>query len=112
MLERHTLRIDDYAAHTGDKARWQGHYYSDKAPGASLLALAPVAAARVVARAVHVDPAGYSGLAWTSYVATVATSGLFTLVAALLVRRLLVQWASRETPRCLPRPRTPSPALR
>ena len=92
ILERHTLRIDDYSAHTGDKALWQGHYYSDKAPGASLLALAPVEAARIIARAVGVDPAGYPGIAWTSYVATLATSGLFTLVAALLVMRLSLQW--------------------
>jgi hypothetical protein len=92
MLERHTLRIDDYSAHTGDKALWQGHYYSDKAPGASLLALAPVAAARGISRAVHVDPEGYPGLAWTSYVAAVATSGVFTIVAALLVMRLSLEW--------------------
>jgi hypothetical protein len=92
ILERHTLQIDAYSAHTGDKALWQGHYYSDKAPGASLLALAPVAAARGISRAVHVDPEGYPGLAWTSYVATVVTSGLFTIVAALLVMRLSLEW--------------------
>jgi hypothetical protein len=94
ILERHTLQIDAYSAHTGDKALWEGHYYSDKAPGASLLALAPVAAARGIARAVNVDPEGFPGLAWTSYVAAVATSGVFTLVAALLVMRLSLQWGS------------------
>jgi hypothetical protein len=92
ILERHTLQIDAYSAHTGDKALWQGHYYSDKAPGSALLALAPVAAARGISRAVHVDPEGYPGLAWTSYVAAVVTSGLFTIVAALLVMRLSLQW--------------------
>jgi hypothetical protein len=92
ILEEHTLRIDDYSAHTGDKALWQGHYYSDKAPGASLLAVVPVAAARAIAHGIHVDTADYPGIAWTSYVATVATSGLFTLVAALLVMRLSLQW--------------------
>jgi hypothetical protein len=92
ILERHTLRIDDYTAHTGDKALWQGHYYSDKAPGVSLLALAPVAAARAISDVAGVDPEGYPGIAWTSYVATVATSGLFTLIAALLVMRLSLQW--------------------
>ena len=53
---------------------WRGHYYSDKAPGASLLALAPVEAARVVSRAAGVDPASFPGIAWTSYVAAVVTS--------------------------------------
>src|SRR5262245_60609694 len=54
ILERHTLQIDDYQAHTGDRALWKGHYYTDKAPGASLVALAPVAAARGASRAVGI----------------------------------------------------------
>ena len=92
ILERHTLQIDAYQAHTGDKALWQGHYYSDKAPGTSLLALGPVEVARGISRLAHVDPEGYAGIAWTSYVAAVVTSGLFTVVAALLVMRLTLQW--------------------
>jgi hypothetical protein len=92
ILERHTLQIDAYHESTGDKALRLGHYYSDKAPGASLLALAPVALARGVSRLAHVDPEGDVGIAWTSYVATVVTSGLFTLVAALLVMRLALFW--------------------
>src|SRR5471032_1182639 len=73
ILERHTLRIDDYQLHTGDRALWRGHYYSDKAPGASLTALGPVQAARLVSRAAGVDPASFPGIAWTSYVASVVT---------------------------------------
>jgi hypothetical protein len=92
ILERHTLQIDAYQAHTGDKALWLGHYYSDKAPGASLLALGPVAVARGISRLAHVDPEGDAGIAWTSYVATVVTSGLLTVVAALLVMRLTLRW--------------------
>jgi hypothetical protein len=92
ILERHTLQIDAYQLSTGDKARWQGHYYTDKAPGISLLSLAPVAVARGIDRFVHVDPEDYPGIAWTSYIATVVSSGLFTLVAALLVMRLSLQW--------------------
>jgi hypothetical protein len=92
ILERHTLQIDAYQLHTGDRAIWNGHYYSDKAPGAALLAVAPVAAARAIARMVHVDPEDFPGIAWTSYVATVATSGVFTIIAALLVMRLSRQW--------------------
>jgi hypothetical protein len=34
-----TLRIDRYAAQTRDRARYGGHWYSDKAPGISFLAL-------------------------------------------------------------------------
>lgn len=92
ILERHTLQIDAYRLYTGDIAVWQGHYYSDKAPGASLLALVPVAVARVVSRAVGVDPESLPGIAWTSYVATVLTSGLFTVLAALCVLWISRHW--------------------
>ena len=92
ILERQTLQIDAYQAGTGDRAFWRGHYYSDKAPGASLLALAPVAVARDIAWIAGVDPASSPGIAWTSYMATVATSGLFTVVAAMLVLQLTLRW--------------------
>lgn len=92
ILERHTLQIDAYALHTGDRALWEGHYYSDKAPGASLLAVLPVAAARGISRVAGVDPEGFPGIAWTSYVATIATNGLFTMFAALAIMWLAFRW--------------------
>jgi len=94
ILERHTLQIDAYQLHTGDRALWRDHYYTDKAPGASLTALIPVQAARFVSRAVGVDPAGFPGIAWTSYVASVVTSGLFTVIAALCVFWLSLRWGA------------------
>ena len=39
MTERDTLQIDAYREATGDRAVWNGHFYSDKAPGR----VAPVA---------------------------------------------------------------------
>ncbi len=39
IADQGTFRIDDYHLNTGDKAYYNGHYYSDKAPGASFLAL-------------------------------------------------------------------------
>jgi hypothetical protein len=92
VLEHHTLQIDAYRLHTGDLAIWQGHYYTDKAPGSSLLALLPVALARGIDRLVGVDPEGFPGLAWTSYVAAVTTSGLFSVVAALAIFWLARGW--------------------
>src|SRR3954471_1965336 len=96
ILERHTLQIDAYQLHTGDRALWQGHYYTDKAPGASLTALLPVEAARLIADAAGVDPASFPGIAWTSYVAAVVTSGLFTVIAALCVFHLAVRWGASD----------------
>lgn len=94
ILERHTLQIDAYQLHTGDRALWRDHYYSDKAPGASLTALVPVQAARLILRAAGVDPASFPGIAWTSYVAAVVTSGLFTVIAALCVFWLSLRWGA------------------
>ncbi len=37
IVENNTLSIDDYYRFTGDRAYYQGHYYSDKAPGMSFL---------------------------------------------------------------------------
>jgi hypothetical protein len=92
ILERHTLEIDAYHLHTGDRAIWKGHYYSDKPPGTSLMVLAPVGLARSIARAVGVDPESFPGIAWTSYVAAVVSSGVFTVIAALSVLMIGVRW--------------------
>jgi hypothetical protein len=37
IVDRGTLQIDDYYENTGDYAFFEGHYYSDKAPGTSFL---------------------------------------------------------------------------
>ena len=44
IVEEHTIVVDDYVHNTGDIAMRDGHYYCDKAPGVSILAL-PVYAA-------------------------------------------------------------------
>lgn len=41
IVERGTLRIDDYYENTGDYAVYGGHIYTDKAPGASFLGVPP-----------------------------------------------------------------------
>ena len=50
IIDKGTLAIDDYGGNTEDKAEWNGHYYSDKAPGTALLAVPFVAVAKQVAR--------------------------------------------------------------
>lgn len=39
VVDQGTLRIDDYRQNTGDYALFEGHYYSDKAPGTSFLGI-------------------------------------------------------------------------
>jgi len=92
VLEYGSLSIDPYSDQTGDRALWQGHYYSDKAPGASLLAIVPVGVARLASRIVGMDPVSEPGFVWTSYLATVVTSGVFTLAAAVSIVWLSLSW--------------------
>jgi len=39
IAQRHAFNIDPYHKNTGDKAVFQGHYYSDKAPGLSFFSV-------------------------------------------------------------------------
>lgn len=39
IVELHRLDIDEYHLNTGDKSYYDGHYYTDKAPGTTFLAL-------------------------------------------------------------------------
>jgi hypothetical protein len=47
LVDHHTLNIDRYATRLGDKSYANGHYYTDKAPGLSFLAVPVYAALRV-----------------------------------------------------------------
>jgi hypothetical protein len=46
LVDNHTFAIDSYVANTGDYAAYDGHYYSDKAPGMALLGVPIYAALR------------------------------------------------------------------
>ena len=48
IVDDHTLRIDRYAAGLGDRSAYQGHFYTDKAPGLSLLAVPAYALLRLL----------------------------------------------------------------
>lgn len=76
IVEQHTVRIDSYHEVTGDKAERDGHYYCDKAPGLSLLAVPVVVAARPVLKVFGVDAKSQAGLTWLAYIATFAVSSL------------------------------------
>src|ERR1700730_17820839 len=44
IIDHGTVSIDAYQQRLGDKSKFQGHWYSDKAPGVSFLALPAYAA--------------------------------------------------------------------
>jgi hypothetical protein len=74
VVEQHTLSIDAFQENTGDKAQRDGHWYTDKAPGLSLLAVP----AHAVVHAVR-PGAVVAG----SYFATVFAVALPSALAAL-----------------------------
>src|ERR671933_1832665 len=70
LVERGTLQIDAYADNTGDKAVFDGHAYSDKAPGQALAAVPPVALGVGLLRALGLDADVTSAVTLLSYLAT------------------------------------------
>lgn len=61
IVDDHSLSIDRYHQNTWDKAVYNGHYYSDKAPGTAILGV-PVYAAFVAAHHVPILGGGIAGL--------------------------------------------------
>ena len=88
LAEQHSVRIDRYQWNTGDKALYQGHYYSDKAPGLSLAALPAISAAGMLARVFPVSRVPALQL----YLATILTSSLAIALAAVVLFLMLLNW--------------------
>lgn len=76
VTARRTFTIDVYQRWTPDKALHDGHFYSDKAPGAAALALPAFAAAAGVARAAGVDLDSKTGWLVTSWAACAFSQAL------------------------------------
>ena len=83
IVEQRTLIIDDYRDNTLDLTVAHGHYYLDKAPGPSLLAVPFVAVARAGLAVAGVPAASPRGIAIQSYVAVVAVASLPTVCGAI-----------------------------
>src|SRR5579864_2762781 len=97
IIERHTLQIDAYHENTQDKAHFQGHYYSDKAPGLVFLALPFADVARSVMRTVGVDPDSPRGEFALSYIVTACAVALPTALAGVCLFFLALRFGSDVT---------------
>lgn len=91
ITNEHTFHIDPYRHATGDKAYFEGHYYSDKAPGLALAAVPIVALVRSGMHLFGADPETYAGIALLSYLATLFTAGLFTALAGVSLYTLCIE---------------------
>jgi hypothetical protein len=92
VMLQHTLAIDTYHEITGDKALLNGHYYSEKAPATSLMAMPAFALTTIVQRSLGIDPDSESAWRvseWTTTAGSVAVLAALGGVAffALLRRR-------------------------
>lgn len=56
IVDHHTTQIDPNQQNTGDKAFFQGHYYSDKEPGSAFLGVPAYATMRFVRAITHQPP--------------------------------------------------------
>src|ERR1700688_1354161 len=92
IVERHTLQIDAYHENTQDKAHFNGHYYSDKAPGLVFLAVPFAYGARAGMRVVGVDPESARGEFALSYVVTACSVALPTALAAVCLFYLALRF--------------------
>jgi hypothetical protein len=86
LVDDRTTVIDPYHLNTGDKAFFDGHYYSDKAPGSSFLAVPTYALMRAVGGLFDIDYFEPS-VVIQAFVFTASTAP--TVVLALLLLRFL-----------------------
>jgi hypothetical protein len=94
LVERGDARIDQYQALTIDKAEFGGHFYMDKAPGMTLLALPAMAIADHVAPPLDYVPSTLSDSVFEHYMtvrlrlAVALVSAVITALAALAMHDL------------------------
>jgi hypothetical protein len=94
IVEQHSLTIDDYVGNTGDYSVRGGHFYSDKAPGLSFLAV-PVWSAvhpfahgrRPRGRLIHLG----------AYLSTLWGVALPSALGVAMLFRIAVRWGASVT---------------
>lgn len=85
IIEEHRLKIDSFHENTGDKSKVGDHYYTDKAPGQSLLAVPFVATTRIILKLININPESDAGINAQAYIATFFTAVLPTVICAFLL---------------------------
>ena len=83
IVERGTLEIDAYHENTEDKVPFNGHFYSDKAPGLVFLAVPVALAVRPALRAAGWNPQSPRGVLWLSYLVSAGAVALPTALAGI-----------------------------
>jgi hypothetical protein len=98
IVERGSLSIDDFVANTGDWALYEGHYYSAKAPGVSLLAAPLYLLMRGLALLLGLDPTSPAGRATSGHLLSWLVGGGATAALAWLVGVSAGRWYGADRP--------------
>jgi hypothetical protein len=91
LVERRTFAIEAYSANTGDVSTAGGHVYSNKPPGASLLAAVPYAVLHAFERAAGIDVNAPRVLIVNLWLLTFLTCG----VTGALIPVAIYRWGRR-----------------
>lgn len=83
LVYHHTISIDAHHGNTGDKSMFEGHYYSDKAPGIVVLALPAYLISAGILSLAGVD--AESGTAWNTshWITSAGSVGLLTALGGM-----------------------------
>ena len=92
-----TIAIDSFHENTGDKIEWNGHYYSEKAPGVVVMAAPAFATIYAVLGAVSIDINGDLGWKISEWFTTVFSVGLLAALSALCLLSLLKKYTNPQT---------------
>jgi hypothetical protein len=103
VVDQGTLRIDDYVSNTVDYAKFEGHYYSDKAPGSALLGIPVYAAIKPLLNLSPVSRVLDRAAASGAFAGTLQEegSGLLADKIRFAVTQFAVTWAVVSLPAAL-----------
>ena len=99
IVESGRLDIDRFADRTIDKALFEGHYYADKVPGLSFLAIPVVAATSLVINRTggNVDSNDPRDFARFAKMASIAVNGLISALAAAVLFLTAIRLGATRT---------------
>jgi hypothetical protein len=94
IVENHQFTIDPFEQNTCDKAVYQGHYYSDKAPGTVILALPFFYLAEILVGKDIGGPESSKKWLISSWISCAGALGLTTALGAACLFRWLCKWTT------------------
>ena len=97
LVKHKSIAIDMYHENTGDKSFYNGHYYSDKAPGTAALALPAFLVATLILNSVDIDIDSANGWFISSWITTVGSVGILTALGGAMLFLLLSNFVNRKT---------------